>query len=191
MAKLPDPRESASPEALAEIERMASVRSHAEGHAELGQVYISMFNNPEVAQLVGGLGEHLRFEGVLPDAVRESVILRTAARRHFAYEWSHHVRPATLAGLEEATIAALAEDAVPAGLEPEHAAAIEAADRVLEGKPIPEEAQARIVGAWGTKGAVELVALCGLYELIGSFVVAFGIEIEPGFPQAPFEGGTS
>jgi hypothetical protein len=46
MAKLPDPRESASPEALAEIERMASVRSHAEGHAELGQVYISMSTTP-------------------------------------------------------------------------------------------------------------------------------------------------
>ena len=188
MARLPDPRVTASPEALAEIERMASVRSHAEGHAELGQVYIAMFNNPEVAKLVGALGEHLRFEGVLPDAIRESVILRAAARRGFAYEWSHHVRPATLAGLEESTIAALAEDTVPAGLDREQAAAVQAADRALAGEEIPDDVQSVIVDAWGTEGVVELVALCGLYGLIGSMVEAFGIEVEPGFPAAPFAG---
>jgi alkylhydroperoxidase family enzyme len=167
---------------------MASVRSHAEGHAELGQVYIAMFNNPEVAKLVGALGEHLRFDGVLPDDVRESVILRTAARRRFAYEWSHHVRPATLAGLEESTIAALAEETVPAELDRGLAAAVGAVDHVLGGREIPGDVQSVIVGAWGAEGVVELVALCGLYGLIGGMVQAFGIEVEPGFPAAPFAG---
>ena len=184
MAKLPDP--GSSPEAHAEMERMAAVRSHAEGHAELGQVYVTMFNNPEVAKLVGALGEHLRFDGVLPDDAREAVILRTAARRGFTYEWSHHVRPATLAGLDEETIAALAGDEVPAGLSPEVRAAVAAADAVNAGSSIPADVQVTVIDAWGEAGAVELAALVGLYGLIGGVVAAFDIEIEPGFPSAPF-----
>jgi hypothetical protein len=33
---------------------------------------------------------------------------------------------------------------------------------------------------------VELVALCGLYGLIGAIVTSFEIPIEEGLPQAPF-----
>jgi hypothetical protein len=42
-----------------------------------------MFNNPGVTKAVGDLGEHLRFHGVLPDEVRELVILRFASQKRF------------------------------------------------------------------------------------------------------------
>jgi hypothetical protein len=60
-----------------------------------------MFNNRGVTAKVGALGEHLRFHGVLPDAVGELVILRFAARQRYGYEWSHHQRPAKLAGITQ------------------------------------------------------------------------------------------
>ena len=185
MAKLPDPRPGADPSVLAEIERMANVRSLSEGRAQLGVVYVEMFNNPGVARCVGALGEHLRFAGTLPDRVRETVILRYAARRRFEYEWAHHVRPAKLAGLTDEMIAGLAEPTQPPELDPVQRAAVEAVDHVVADEEIPAAVQRRLTEAVGNAGVVELVALCGLYGLMGYMTTAFAIDLEPGLPKLP------
>ncbi len=188
MARLSDPRQGADRELLGEMERMAAVRSHSDGRAELGSVYVAMFNNPEVARRVGALGEHLRFGGSLPDAIRETVILRYAARCKLGYEWAHHVRPAKLAGVPSEVIDALAGAATPTGLSAAQRAAVEAVDQVIAGREISAETQSVLVESFGAAGAVELVALCGLYALMGYMVDAFAIEIEPGLPEPPFAG---
>jgi 4-carboxymuconolactone decarboxylase len=185
MAELPDPRPTATAATLTEMRRIAQVRSHADGRAELAAVYVAMFNNAAVARLVGALGEYLRFDGTLPDDVRELAILRYAAQRGLTYEWAHHVRPATLAGVGEATIAALAADAVPPGLDPTRAAAVEAVDQILDGREIAADTQRILTREFGDAGVVELVALCGLYALMGYMTTAFAIEPEPDLPQPP------
>ena len=183
MTKLPDPRPDADASVLAEIKRMAHVRSDSEGRAELGTVYVAMFNNPGVARCVGALGERLRFAGVLPDRVRETVILRYAARRGLEYEWAHHVRPAQLAGLTREMIASLAEPTPPMGLDPVQYAAVQAVDNVVADEEVPAAVQRSLTEAVGDAGVVELVALCGLYGLIGYMTTAFAIEVEPGLPK--------
>jgi 4-carboxymuconolactone decarboxylase len=185
MAQLPDPRPRADPETLAEIERMAAVRSEADGRAELGTVYIAMFNNPALAARVGALGEHLRFAGTLPDHLRETAILRYAARTGLEYEWAHHVRPATLAGLSNETIAALAAPSVPPALDPVGRAVVIAVDHVVEREEIPETVQRVLTDALGVAGVVELVVLCGLYGMLGYMTTAFTIPPEPGLPTLP------
>lgn len=185
MAKLPDPRPGADASVLAEMDRMASVRSHSEGRPALGMVYVAMFNNPGVARRVGALGEHLRFAGTLPDRVREAVILRYAARRGLEYEWAHHVRPAQLAGLSQEIIAGLARQTPPIGLDSVQRAAVEAVDHVVADEEIPAAVQRSITEAVGDGGVVELVALCGLYALMGYMTTAFAIEPEPGLRKLP------
>ena len=185
MALLPDPTGRLSDADRAEYDRMARVRSHAEGRAELGQVYALMFNDPAVAGLVGALGEHLRFGGVLPADVRELCILRLATRRGYGYEWAHHQRPAAQAGLDAATVDAITSGDEPAGLRPDQVAALRAVDAVTADRELPPDVYAAIVDAVGTRGAVELVALCGLYGLMGAMVTAFGIPVEAGLPTPP------
>lgn len=185
MAPLPDPRARIDPATLAEMQRMAAVRSDADGRAELGAVYVAMFNNPAVARQVGALGERLRFAGTLPDHLREAAILRFAARSGFEYEWAHHVRPATLAGLSEETIAALAATSVPPELDPVGRAVVVAVDHVVDRHEIPEPVQRVLTGAVGAAGVVELVALCGLYALMGYMTTSFAIAPEPGLPALP------
>jgi 4-carboxymuconolactone decarboxylase len=165
---------------------MAAARSHADGRHGLGQVYVRMFNNPGVARAVGALGEQLRFRGVLPDDVRELVILRFASRRRFGYEWAHHQRPAALAGLDQTTIAAVTAGDIPDALPDASRAALEAVDAVVGQRTIPAEVQHRVVAAHGNRGVVEVVALCGLYGLMGNMVTAFDIPVEPGLPAPPF-----
>jgi 4-carboxymuconolactone decarboxylase len=186
MAALPDPTATLEGADRKTFERMAHARAHADGRSELGDVYVRMFNNPAVAAKVGALGEHLRFHGVLPDAVRELVILRISTRQRFGYEWSHHQRPAKLAGISEDLIDALTAGRLPDTLPGAWRAALEAVDAVVAGRSIPAEVQQRFVDAHGNAGIVELVVLCGLYAIMGYMTTAFEIEIEEGFPVPPF-----
>lgn len=185
MAELPDPTSALTGEALETYRHMASVRAHAEGRTSLGEVYVRMFNNPGVATRVGALGEHLRFNGTLPDDVRELVILRCAMRNRSGYEWSHHQRPASLAGVSPEVIDQLRAGDVPPSLPDATQAVIEAVDHVTAHRSIPMHAQRRIVDVHGVAGAVEVVALCGLYGLMSYMVFAFDIEVEAGLPAPP------
>lgn len=186
MARLPDPTPNLSGADRALYDRMASVRAHAEGRAQLGEVYTRMFNNPGVTDKVGALGEHLRFHGVLPDDVREMVIVRYAARQRFGYEWSHHQRPARLAGLGDAVIEEITGGGIPASLPDASQAVLATVDAVCAKRSIPEEVQRRVVGIHGDAGVVEIVVLCGLYATMGYMCQAFDIAIEDGLPKAPF-----
>lgn len=186
MAKLPDPTDTLEGAGRAAFDHMAAARAHAEGRSQLGDVYVRMFNNPGVAARVGALGEHLRFHGVLPDEVRELVILRYATRQGVGYEWSHHQRPAKLAGISQDMIDGLSAGNVPATLPDASQAVLEAVDAVVAKRSIPADVQQRIVDAHGTAGVVEVVTLCGLYAIMGYVVTAFDIAIEEGLPKAPF-----
>jgi 4-carboxymuconolactone decarboxylase len=186
MTALPDPTEKLEGPDRAAFDHMAAARAHAEGRTLLGEVYVRMFNNPGVAVKVGALGEQLRFHGVLPDEVRELVILRYAARQGFGYEWSHHQRPARLAGIAQDVIDGLTAGNVPATLPDASRAVVEAVDAVVAKRSIPADVQRRIVDTHGTAGVVEVVALCGLYAIMGYMVSAFDIAIEEGLPTPPF-----
>ncbi|MCA9284647.1 MAG: carboxymuconolactone decarboxylase family protein [Phycisphaerales bacterium] len=186
MAELPDPTASLVGPDRSAFDHMASARAYAEGRSSLGDVYVRMFNNPGVAQKVGALGEHLRFHGTLPDPVRELVILRYAARVRVGYEWSHHQRPARLAGVNQDTIDALTAGEVPRGIPDDWQAALEAVDAVVAGRSIPADIQQRFVAAHGNAGIVELVVICGLYGIMADMVNAFDVKVEPGLPTAPF-----
>lgn len=186
MAALPDPSETLTGEELATFKRMASVRANSTGRAQLGEVYVRMFNNPQVATKVGALGEHLRFHGVLPDDVRELAILRYAARQRAGYEWSHHQHPAKLAGISQEVIDSLASGAIPDGLPDASKAVLEAVDEVVAMRSIPQDVHQRIIGAYGVAGVIEIVAICGLYAMMCYMVSAFDIPIEEGLPAAPF-----
>lgn len=185
MAQLPDPTDQLDGEGKAIFDRMAAARAHAEGRAQLVEVYVRMFNNPALAGKVGALGEQIRFHGTLPDDVRELAILRYAIRQGSGYEWSHHQRPAELAGLSADTIAALSAGGIPAYLPDVSRAALQAVDAVVARRSIPVDVQDRIVAAYGEAGVVELVVLCGLYATMSYMVSAFDIPIEDGLPTPP------
>jgi glyoxylate carboligase len=74
---------------------------------------------------------------------------------------------------------------LPAGRSDDARAVLEAVDAVVDTRSIPEDVQRRVVAAPGESGAVEIVALCGLYAIMGYMVTAFDIPIEEGFPSPP------
>jgi 4-carboxymuconolactone decarboxylase len=186
MATLPDPTNDLSPADRAVFDHVASVRAHSDGRPHQSEVYLRMFNNPGVAARVSAFGEQIRFHGVLPGEVRELAILQYASRMHAGYEWSHHQRPAHLEGISDTSIAAVTRGEVPPDLPLQTQAVLRAVDAAVALRSIPEADQNKIVEAYGTAGAVELVAICGLYATMSYMCAAFDIEIEPGLPAPPF-----
>jgi len=186
MAELPDPTNTLTDKDRELFDHMASARAYAEGRSHLGDVYVRMFNNPGVAEKVGALGEHLRFHGSLPDDVRELVILRFASKQQLSYEWSHHQRPAKLAGISREVIDVLTAGDVPKIIPDASQAAIEAVDAIISRESIPTDVQQRFVDAYGVSGLIEVVAICGLYAIMGYMTTALDIHIEEGLPKAPF-----
>ena len=186
MATLPDPTPDLDAAGRALAAQMAEARSHSEGRAQLGEVYVRMLNNPGVTKSVGDLGEYIRFHGVLSDEIRELVILRFASRNRFGYIWSHHQRPASLAGITPEMISTLTAGDLPAELPDAAQAALLIVDDVVARRSIPQEIQDRFVAVHGEAGVVEIVAICGLYGLMAMMTTSFDIPIEPGFPKPPF-----
>jgi len=149
-------------------------------------IYAALFHNPPVAEAVASLGERIRFAGVLPDRTRELAILWFATANRLGYEWSHHQRPAALAGLTPSEIEDVSSGRVPDTLAPAEAAALDAIASLLRGESIPEPCQSRLEAEYGTAGLVELVVLCGLYATMGYVATAFDIQVEEGLPKPPF-----
>lgn len=102
-----------------------------------------------------------------------------------AYEWSHHQRPAKLAGISDEVIEQLTAGEIPPSLPDASQAVVEAVDHVAARRSIPPGVQRRIVASHGEAGAVEVVAVCGLYAIMSYMVFAFDITIEAGLPTPP------
>jgi 4-carboxymuconolactone decarboxylase len=184
VAALPDPTSALSAEQRDAYDRIAAVR----GEGQMLEVYHRLFNHPAVATGIGALGEQLRYRGQLPDDVRELVVLREARRMGVAYEWAHHVGPARAAGLSDEVLAALEAGDDPPGLRDDQRLALEAAAAVHELRRIPDALQDALTDAFGVAGVIELAAVVGIYRLMGGMVIAFDVDIEPGFPRPTWAG---
>src|SRR5579871_1688851 len=80
--------------------------------------FVPLLQCPALMERVGAMGEALRFQGILPDLVRELVIILVARETGNQFEWQTHVALARRAGCAEQVIAAIADGRHPHGLEP-------------------------------------------------------------------------
>src|SRR5205814_1259854 len=84
--------------------------------------FIALMHHPELARRLQQLGEQLRWGSKLPARLVELAVLITARRWTCQHEWAIHEKLARKAGLDCATVEAIAEGREPAGLPPEEAA---------------------------------------------------------------------
>jgi len=180
MARLPDPTGALTPEAQAIYNQLVARRGRIDG------MYRSLLNHPLLTRQVSDLGTFLRFAGVLPDALRELIILWLARRLGAAYEWVKHVGPARQAGVSEKVIEAIRTDKEILDLDPVQEAALTVARCVLERLSIPPQVQDGLAAQFGLPGVIELVVLVGFYQMIAGVIFAFDIPLPEG-AAAPFE----
>jgi 4-carboxymuconolactone decarboxylase len=144
-----------------------------------------LLHRPELAGRVGALGQAIRFEGTLPEEVRETAVLAAAREMDCAFEWSAHVRLARAAGVPERTIAVIAQRRGLEELTPPERIAVALARESFRRHRIPDDLFAAARAAWGIPGVVEMVTTIGYYAMLAVILNAAGVEPDPGTPQLP------
>ncbi|MCW2285193.1 4-carboxymuconolactone decarboxylase [Rhodoblastus acidophilus] len=140
-----------------------------------GGPYTALFNHPELARRVEELGFYLKFEGALPRPVYQFIVLSVAHATGAGFEWHDHVEHARAAGLSAELI-----DAIGAGrtetLPPPYALLAEILARTMAWRAVPEEMQTRAAAQWGVEGLVEIVVVCGFYQMFAAINQGFDIQ---------------
>ena len=108
----------------------------------------------------------LRFDGTLPDNLREIAILATGRFWTAQYEWYAHAKIALEVGVDEKIVNAMAQRRRPSFTKSDEAAVYEFCTELHEKQNVSDENYAWVVEQLGEAGAVELIALCGYYTII-------------------------
>ncbi|QLA16148.1 carboxymuconolactone decarboxylase family protein [Desulfolutivibrio sulfoxidireducens] len=184
MARLPLPKHGElPPDARRLYDRLVAERGRIDG------MYQTLLVHPDLLERVSALGGYLRFEGTdLPPQARELAILACARSMGAAYIWVKHAQHARQAGIPDDVIEDLREGREPGGLDPALSGVLEAARCALGRRSILKQTQDAIEKAYGVKGVVELVVLCGFYAMIAGVISAFEISLPEG-ASLPFASG--
>ena len=101
-----------------------------------------------------------------------------------AFEWVDHLAPARAAGLSDKLIEAILKSD-RASIPHPYSLILDTIDVVLEFKSIPENIQNEMIELYGVQGLLEVVTLCGFYQMVGEITQAFDVPL-PEHTKEPF-----
>jgi 4-carboxymuconolactone decarboxylase len=128
--------------------------------------FVPLLQTPILMERIGKTGEALRFEGKLPDRIRELAICAIVRHTSNQFEWQTHVPLAVRAGIGQAAIDALAAGRRPKGLAADEEATLDFLVELMNRNGVSDETYAAAVQHFGTDGAVELTALAGYFVMV-------------------------
>ena len=126
----------------------------------------ALLRSPELADRAQKLGEYLRFGSSLPAPINELAILITARHWSAQYEWHAHSQLAAKAGVEAATIAAIAQGKRPLGMKEDEAAVYTFCTELHEEKSVSDATYKAVLDRFGERGVVDLLGVSGYYTLV-------------------------
>ena len=158
----------------------------AESRGSVRGPYGILLQCPKLAARVAATGAYVRFEGDMPNDLREVVILTTAREIRAQYEFSSHARLAREAGVSEDKIQAIARGTAPEGLSGDEELLVRYTQELLRDHKISDASFNAVLERFGVQGTVELTVLIGHYTLAGQFMAAFDVELSPDMtPELP------
>ncbi len=170
MVRLPPPeRDALQPEEQAVWDRIAAVRSGVRGPFGV------LMHVPQLADRVRALEDYFRFDGELPAADRELVILVTAREMEARYAWARHEHRAHEEGTPLEAVNAVRANGPIDNLSKRDRLLVETTRAVLRARRLTDAQYAEAVAELGTRQLIELVALAGHYSLIGMTVGVFDV----------------
>jgi AhpD family alkylhydroperoxidase len=140
-----------------------------------GNALGTLARHPELTEAFLGFSAHLLMRSTLPPRVRELAILRVARRRDCRYEWSHHSRMATEAGLTVAEIDAAGRGAAVPELD---RAVLTAVDELDDTSTLSDKTWDRLAEHLDERQRMDLVLTIGGYCMMAMAFNAFGVEPE-------------
>lgn len=138
--------------------------------------------HPELADRLQKLGEQIRYHSSLPGALNEFAILITARHWTSQFEWYAHYPLAMKAGLAPAIAADLAAGKRPAGMSDDEAAVFDFSKALHDSGNVDDATYERVLGRFGEKGVVDLIAVNGYYDLVSMTLNVARVSVPAGEP---------
>ncbi|HEX4880380.1 MAG TPA: carboxymuconolactone decarboxylase family protein [Limnobacter sp.] len=128
--------------------------------------FVPLLHTPVLMERVGKLGEALRFEGSLPDKLRELAICVVSRETHNQFEWQTHAPLAAKAGVAQASLDALRVGARPTGMPADEAQVVDFVQELLLRHGVSDASYTHAVARLGEAGVVELCTLVGYFAMV-------------------------
>ena len=139
---------------------------------------------PELARRAAETGAYVRFEGTLPQDVRELAILTVGREMDCLFEWAAHAPLARKAGVRQEAIAAI-RDRRFAALNESERGVVDYVSQLLTRKRVDEATFRALETRFGVRGLVELTGTVGHYAFIACTLNAFEVTPDAATEQLP------
>lgn len=175
MARLPNlGREDLKPEDRRYVDEIVETRGGIRGPFGV------LLHSPDVAARVAATGAYVRFEGDIPNYLREVVILVTAREIKNQYEFTAHAALARKAGVSEDTIQTIIQGKAPDGLSRDEQILASYAQELLRDHNVSDASYDAVKDRFGVQGTVDVTVLIGHYVLVGLVLSAFQVDLPLG-----------
>lgn len=149
--------------------------------------FVPLLRSPELMGHAQRMGEYLRYRSALALRLSELAILVTARQWSQQVEWAIHAPIAQRAGVAEATIDALREGRLPAGLPEDEAAVYAFSTELHHNRCVSDATWAQALRLFGEQGVVDLIGINGYYAML-SMVMNASRTAVPSSPALPLPG---
>ena len=119
-----------------------------------------------LAEPIERLGTCVRFNGILPERLRELVILVVARHMNAEYPWSVHSALAVRAGITAGSVAEIAHFHEPATLQADEYELYKLCRALMNGSPFRDEGYDILIDLYGEAAIIELIGLVGYYVMV-------------------------
>lgn len=127
--------------------------------------FVPLLQTPALMERIGKTGEALRFEGTLPERIRELAICVVARETANQFEWQTHAPLAVRAGVAAEAIEAVAAGRRPPGLAADEACAFDFVSELMRRHGVSDATYADATSCFGVPAIVELTALAGYFVM--------------------------
>lgn len=134
-------------------------------------------HEPGIGKAIWDLTLAMTAHAVLPDNVRQVVILVVGARFDAAYEIYAHVAVAEREKMSPERLATLVADLKPRDLDAQESIAFDLAYCLVRGGTLPEPVYRLALATFGQKGLNELIYLVGLYAMVSTTLNGFNVPV--------------
>ena len=134
-------------------------------------------HEPGIGKAIWDLTLAMTANAVLPDNVRQIVILVVGARFDAAYEIYAHIAVAEREGMKPGRLASLVADLKPDDLTADESVAFDLAYKLVRGGTLPEPLYRRAVETFDQHGTNEMIYLVGLYAMVSTTLNGFNVPV--------------
>ncbi|MBS27863.1 MAG: hypothetical protein CL566_02915 [Alphaproteobacteria bacterium] len=147
----------------------------------MAELFARMASSPGALESVASVGEHVRFQSVLDEVLREMVICTVSQEVGNWYEWTHHIH--RMPDDMREICGTPAQEALPAPRGP----ALKFSRMVANNQKVDDALIEEIRDSLGDQGLVDLTVMVGYYQLIGTFCTTLHVPIEDSIERTPMK----